>query len=52
MAYSAQKWATPHKRPIAQKSQPMRFPEGVRGTITAPTVEKPAENRTFSIQKE
>ena len=39
-------------KPIAQKSQPMGFSGGRRGTTTAPTVEKPTAIKTFSAQNE
>jgi NAD(P)-dependent dehydrogenase (short-subunit alcohol dehydrogenase family) len=38
--------------PSTEKSQPIGFSGDMRGTITAPTLEKPTENKTFSAQKE
>jgi hypothetical protein len=52
MAYWALKWVIAKKRPVAQNSQPIGFLGEIRGTMTAPTGEKPTAARVFISQKE
>src|SRR5919199_4711921 len=50
MVYWAVKCTTPHSKPVTQNSQPIGFWGEMRGTMTAPTGEKPIASRVFTVQ--